>query len=403
MKVVVLQGDGMADEPIPDLGGRTPLEHARTPNLDHMAARGILGLTRTIPRGLPPGSDVGTMSILGYDPARYHTGRSPIEAASMGVELGPEDVAFRCNLVTLETPAGGVEIMRDFAAGHPPSEEAREIVVGLNRELAREGFEFHAGVSYRHLLVWRCGEHRMRTTPPHDLTDKPVAGAFPAGPGSEVLRELMERSRALLADHAVCRARLARGERAPTAIWLWGQGKRPELPTLHERFGVEGSVVAAVDLVNGLGVLAGLRRIAVPGATGFLDTNFRGKAEYGLRALADRDFLFLHVEAPDEGGHLGDPVRKVEAIENFDEKVVGTVLEGLRQAGGEWRVLVMPDHPTPCALKTHTDDPVPFVVYVSSDEQKLRGVARGYNERDAREHGIFIPEAHTLLERLLRH
>ena len=402
MKYVVLQGDGMADEPIADLGGKTPLEHARIPNLDQMAARGILGLTRTIPRGLPPGSDVGTMSILGYDPARYHTGRSPIEAASLGVELGPADVAFRCNLVTLETPEGGVEIMRDFAAGHPPSGEAAELVLDMNRALGRDGLEFHPGVSYRHLLVWRGGEDRMRTTPPHDLTDKPVAGHFPEGAGAEVLRDLMERSRGFLAEHRLCRERLARGARAPTAIWLWGQGRRPQLPTLRERFGIEGSVIAAVDLVNGLGVLAGLRRITVPGATGFLDTNFRGKAEYGLRALAERDLLFLHVEAPDEGGHMGDAQKKVEAIENFDQKVVGPLLEGLRQSGGEWRILVLPDHPTPCALKTHTSDPVPFVVYVSSDEQKPRGLPRGYNERDAREHGIFIPEAHTLLDRLLR-
>jgi 2,3-bisphosphoglycerate-independent phosphoglycerate mutase len=402
VKYVVLQGDGMADEPIAELGGKTPLEAARTPNLDHMAGRGILGLTRTIPRGLPPGSDVGTMSVLGYDPARYHTGRSPIEAASMGVELGPDDIAFRCNLVTLETPTGGVEIMRDFAAGHPPTAEAAEIVLDMNRALGREGLEFHPGVSYRHLLVWRKGESGMKTTPPHDLSDKPVAGHFPTGQGAEVLNDLIERSRAFLAEHRLCRERLARGERAANAIWLWGQGKRPKVPTLRDRYGIDGSVIAAVDLVNGLGVLAGLRRISVPGATGYLDTNFLGKAEYGLRALEERDFLFLHVEAPDEGGHLGDPQKKVEAIENFDQKVVGPILEGLRQRGGEWRIMVLPDHPTPCALKTHTDDPVPFVVYVSSDEQKPRALSRGYNERDAREQGIFIPEAHTLLERLLR-
>ncbi len=402
MKVVVLQGDGMADEPIPELGGKTPLEVARTPNLDHMASRGILGLTRTIPRGLPPGSDVGTMSVLGYDPARYHTGRSPIEAASMGVELGPDDVAFRMNLVTLETAESGGEIMRDFAGGHPSREEGAAIVADLARALGRDGLELHAGLSYRHLLVWRKGESRMRTTPPHDLSDKPIARAFPEGPGAEVLRELIERSRSLLAEHPLCEARRARGERAPTALWFWGQGRRPRLPTLRERFGIEGAVIAAVDLVNGLGVLAGLARVTVPGATGYLDTDFRAKAEYGLRALAERDFLFLHVEAPDEGGHLGDPQKKVEAIENFDEKTVGPLLEGLRAMGGEWRVLVMPDHPTPCALKTHTADPVPFVVYVSADEQKPRALSRGYNERDARDQGIFIPDGHTLLERLLR-
>jgi len=402
MKYVVLQGDGMADEPIAELGGKTPLEYARTPNLDHMASRGILGLTRTIPRGLPPGSDVGTMSVLGYDPARYHTGRSPIEAASMGVELGPDDVAFRMNLVTLESVEGGGEIMRDFAGGHPSREEGAAIVADLGTALGRDGLELHAGLSYRHLLVWRKGESRMRTTPPHDLTDKPVGRAFPDGPGADVLRDLIERSRPLLAEHARCQERRVRGERAPTAVWFWGQGKRPRLPTLRERFGVDGAVIAAVDLVNGLGVLAGLHRITVPGATGYLDTDFRAKAEYGLRALAERDFLFLHVEAPDECGHLGDPQKKVEAIENFDEKTVGPLLEGLRAMGGDWRVLVMPDHPTPCALKTHTADPVPFLVYVAADEQKPRALSRGYNERDARDQGIFIPDGHTLLERLLR-
>src|SRR2546422_167960 len=257
--------------------------------------------------------------------------------------------------------------MRDFAAGHPPTEEAAEIVRDLGRALGRDGLECHPGVSYRHLLVWRGGEGGMRTKPPHDLSDKPVAGHFPEGPGADVLRDLMERSRPFLATHPLCQARAARGERVPTAIWLWGQGKRPQVPTLRERFGVEGSVIAAVDLVNGLGVLAGLEKIAVPGATGFLDTNFRGKAEYGLRALAERDFLFLHVEAPDEGGHMGDAQKKVEAIENVDEKVVGPLLEGLRASGSEWRMLVMPDHPTPCALKTHTDEPVPFVVYIAID------------------------------------
>jgi 2,3-bisphosphoglycerate-independent phosphoglycerate mutase len=317
------------------------------------------------------------MSVLGYDPGRYHTGRSPIEAASMGVELGPNDVAFRCNLDARDA-GGRRRDHADFAAGHPATAEAAEIVLDMGRELGREGLEFYPGVSYRHLLVWRAGESRMRTTPPHDLSDKPVAGHFPEGPGSDVLRDLMERSRRFLADHRICREKLARGERAPTAIWLWGQGKRPQIPTLRDRFGIDGSVIAAVDLVNGLGVLAGLRRINVPGATGFLDTNFRGKAEYGLRALEERDLLFLHVEAPDEGGHLGDPAKKVEAIENFDEKVVGPLLEGLRRSSGEWRMLVMPDHPTPCALKTHTDDPVPFVVYVSGDDAKPRGLSRGY-------------------------
>src|SRR5437762_11440934 len=238
MKYVVLVPDGCADEPLPELEGRTPLEAAAMPALARLAARAEVGRAAVIPEGLPPGSDVGNMAILGYDPARFHTGRAPIEAASMGVELGPDDVAFRCNLVTLETPEGGTEIMRDFAAGHPPTEEAAEIVRDLGRTLGREGLEFHPGVSYRHLLVWRGGEGGMRTKPPHDLSDKPVAGHFPEGPGADVLRDLMERSRPFLATHPLCQARAARGERVPTAIWLWGQGKRPQVPTLRERFGI---------------------------------------------------------------------------------------------------------------------------------------------------------------------
>ena len=402
MKYVVVQGDGMADEAVPELNGKTPLEVARTPNLDHMASRGILGLTRTIPSGMTAGSDVGTMSVLGYDPRHHASGHAPLEAASVGVELGPQDVAFRVNLVTLETPEGGVEVMRDFAAGHPATAEAQELVKDLNAALGREGLEFHAGTGYRHLLVWRRGEDRMRTTPPHDLSDKPVAGGFPDGPGAEVLRELITRSRTFFAEHPLCRGRLTRGERAANAIWIWGQGRRIALPTLRERFGVDGSVVAAVDLVNGLGLLAGLRRVTVPGGTGQLDTNFRGKTDYGLAALADRDFLFIHVEAADESAHMGDAHKKVEAIERFDAETVGPLLEGLRQMGDEWRMLVMPDHPALCTTKMHTAEPVPFVVYVSGDEKKTQGVSRGYCEKDARDQGIFIPEAHTLLERLLR-
>jgi 2,3-bisphosphoglycerate-independent phosphoglycerate mutase len=402
MKVVVLQAGGMADEPIVELGGKTPLEYARTPHLDQMAARGILGQTRTISRGLPPGSDVGTLASLGYDPTRHRGSAAAFEAAGLGVELGPDDVAFRCNLVTLEPGEDGAPVMRDFAAGHPPTAEAAALVADLGRALAQDGLELHAGLSYRHLLVWRCGEAGMRTVPPHDLADKPVAPALPEGPGAEVLRDLMTRAEAVLAEHPTCIAKRARGERAPSGIWLWGQGRRVTLPSLGERFGTDGAVVAAVDLVNGIGTLAGLARVRVPGATGFFDTDYRGKAAAGLQALAERGFLFLHVEAADEGGHMGDPQRKVEVAERFDAEVVGPLLEGLRQTGDEWRVLVLPDHATPCTQRRHTDDPVPFLVYVSADEHKTRTVARGYGERDAREQGIFIPEAHTLLERLFR-
>jgi 2,3-bisphosphoglycerate-independent phosphoglycerate mutase len=390
MKYVILQPDGVADRPIAELGARTPLEYARTPHMDRLASCGTLGMTHTIPEGFPPGSDVGTMSLLGYDPRRYHTGRSPIEAASMGVELAPDDVAIRCNLVCI---ADGV--MRDFTAGHISTAEATEIVRDLQRRLGTDSLEFHPGVSYRHLLVWREGKAGMRTTPPHDITDRAVAEYLPAGEGAEVLRGLMEASQELLAQHAVNRARRQRGERPATSIWLWGQGKRPALPTLRQRFGLEGAVISAVDLVNGLGVLAGLEVIKVPGVTGFLDTNYQGKASYGLRALETKDLVFVHVEATDETGHMGAVDKKIQAIEDFDSKIVGPILEGLR-AVPEWRLLLTPDHATPCALKTHSPDPVPFVIAASRDLESARAT-RGYNERAAAGTGLVVREAHTLV------
>src|SRR5574340_1271651 len=316
MKYIILQPDGVADRPIAELGDRTPLEYARTPNMDSLACCGMLGMTHTIPEGLPPGSDVGTMSVLGYDPRQYHTGRSPIEAASMGVELGPDDVAFRCNLVTIE--AG---MMRDFSAGHISTPEAGEIIGDLDRALGGGGIEFHPGVSYRHLLVWRGGRSAMRTTPPHDITDRDVASYLPQGEGADRLLQLTDAAREILAVHPVNKTRRERGLAAATSIWLWGQGKRPALPTLRQRFGICGGVISAVDLVNGLGVLAGLEVIRVPGVTGFLDTNFEGKAAYALQALRDKDLMFVHVEATDEAGHMGDAQKKVQAVELFDSKI----------------------------------------------------------------------------------
>jgi 2,3-bisphosphoglycerate-independent phosphoglycerate mutase len=390
MKYLILQPDGVADQPIAALGDRTPLEYARTPNMDRLASCGILGMTHTIPKGLPPGSDVGTMSILGYDPRRYHTGRSPIEAASMGVELGPDDVAFRCNLVCIEDG-----VMQDFTAGHISTEEAGEIVRDLQHQLGTDGIEFHPGVSYRHLLVWKDGKTSMRTTPPHDITDRSVAEHLPDGDGADVLRRLMAASQELLAQHAVNRARRERGQRVATSIWLWGQGKRPALPTLRQRFGLEGAVISAVDLVNGLGILAGLEVIKVPGVTGFLDTNYQGKASYGLRALQRKDLVFIHVEATDETGHMGAVDKKVQAVEDFDSKIVGPILEGLRETG-DWRLLLMPDHATPCALKTHSSDPVPFMVVETRDLETARS-ARTYGERAAAATGLVVEAAHTLL------
>ncbi len=397
MKYIILQGDGMADYPLEKYGGKTPLEIAATPNMDWLASHGVFGLAHTIPDGFPPGSDVGNMNILGYDPALYHTGRAPLEAASLGVALSPVDIAFRCNFVTLGKKTNGV-VMEDFTAGHISSEEAAEIVRDLNRELGGDGIEFHSGVSYRNLMVWRAGKEKMETTPPHDITDQAIGAYFPKGDGAELIMDLQRRSQKLLAAHSVNRKREREGKRPATSIWLWGQGRAPALPTLKERFGIEGAVISAVDIINGLGAYAGLARIKVPGATGYFDTNYKGKGEYGVAALERKDLIFIHVEAPDEAGHMGDAAKKIKAIEDFDEKVVGTVLSGMAKRR-DWRLLLLPDHPTATILKTHVGDPVPFVLFRA--EEPAAPQPRGYNERDAAKTGVVAPRAFELIDALI--
>ena len=397
MKYIVLQGDGMADYPLEALGGKTPLEAARTPNMDWLATHGVFGIAHVIPEGFPPGSDVGNMSIMGYDPTVYHTGRSPLEAAGMGVALGPNDIAFRCNLVTLGG-SGDDLFMEDFTSGHISTQEAAEIIHDIGEQLGGNGVEFFAGVSYRHLMVWRAGKEKMSTTPPHDITDRKIASYLPKGEGAACLLNLMEASKPILADHSVNQKRRASGQRPATMIWLWGQGRAPALPPLTKRFGIRGGVISAVDIINGLGVYAGLERIYVPGITGFLDTNYLGKGEYGVKSLEKNDFVFIHVEAIDEAGHMGDVEKKIQAIEDFDERVVGTVLKGMRHRR-DWRVLLMPDHPTAIALKTHVADPVPFVLF--SAEEPRNNDAVGYNESDAVKSGVVAKQGFRLMEALI--
>jgi len=397
MKYIILQGDGMADYPLEVLGGKTPLEAARTPNMDWLAAHGVYGIAHVIPEGFPPGSDVGNMSIMGYDPAVYHTGRSPLEAASMGVALGPNDIAFRCNLVTLGGDGNGT-FMEDFTSGHISTEEAADVIRDLDRELGGDGIEFFPGVSYRHLMVWRAGKEGMETTPPHDITDQKTAAYMPKGDGAERLLELMTASQRILAEHPLNKRRQAEGHRQATSIWLWGQGKAPQLPPLTQRFGITGGVISAVDIIHGLGVYAGLERIHVPGITGFLDTNYVGKGEYAVRSLEKNDLVFVHVEATDEAGHMGDVEKKIQALEDFDEKVVGTVLKGMAHRK-DYRILLMPDHPTAIALKTHVADPVPFVLFSAKDPQNNGNV--GYNEKDAAATGIVAKKAYRLIEALI--
>jgi 2,3-bisphosphoglycerate-independent phosphoglycerate mutase len=366
--------------------------------MDWLAAHGVFGLVHTIPEGFPPGSDVGNMTILGYDPAIYHTGRSPLEAASMGVRLGPRDIAFRCNLVTVRAE-GDDAVMEDFTAGHITTAEADEIIRDLNRSVARGGIEFHTGVSYRHLMVWRDGKEEMSTTPPHDITDQKVGPYLPQGEDAELLNSLMQESRKLLASHPINRRRRKRGERTATTIWLWGQGRAPALPVLTERFGIKGGVISAVDIINGLGFYAGLERVQVPGITGFLDTNYKGKGDYALAGLEKYDLMFIHIEATDEAGHMGDLSGKIKAIEDIDEKVIGTLLQGMSR-WRDWKLLLLSDHATPIALKTHAPDPVPFALYSTTGPEKSNKL--GFNEPDAKRGQIVLRQGTRLIEALIR-
>ena len=346
MKYVVCVPDGASDEPVAALGGRTPLEAAAMPNLAALARRGEVGRAATIPPGFPPGSDVGNLSILGYDPALHHTGRAPIEAAAMGLRLAPDQVAYRCNLVTV----GSDGTMVDFAGGHPTTEAAAEVLAALEAELGSDGIAFHPGVQYRHILVTPETWADAECVPPHDLTGKPAV--WPTGPAADRLRDVMEASRAVVGRFGL----------AANQVWLWGQGPQPEVPSFASKFGLDAALVSAVDLVRGLGALTGIRAVPVEGATGWYDTNYEGKRDACLETLAAGTDLFLiHVEASDEAGHAGDVAAKVEALENWDRRILGPLVEGL-DALGPWRLLLLPDHPTPVELRTHTSDPVPYVL-----------------------------------------
>jgi len=396
MKYIVLLGDGMPDEGIESLGGKTPLQFARTPAMDFMAQRGLLGLAHTIPPGYPPGSDVANLSVFGYDPRTCYTGRSPLEAASMGVALGPADVAFRLNLVNLRDDAGTV-VMADYSSGHITTEESHELIAALAAELGDSEFEFHPGISYRHLLVWRNGKAELELTPPHDISGKSIAQHLPQGEGAETLLRLMKQSQAILTNHPVCRQRLAAGKTPATSIWLWGHGKAPQMETYRDKFNLTGAVISAVDLVRGIGVYAGLEIIKVPGATGYLDTNYQGKAAAALDALERHDFVYLHVEAPDESSHSGSIENKIQAIEDFDSKIVAPICEGIKKFG-EYRILCTPDHPTPLRLMTHTSDPVPFIIYRGEDA--LKPGIEGYDEVSAAKTGYVLEDGFRLMELL---
>jgi 2,3-bisphosphoglycerate-independent phosphoglycerate mutase len=401
-KYLILIGDGMADYPIAELGGKTPLQAARTPNLDRLARKGTLGRVSTIPPGFSPGSDVANLTVFGYDPAVYYTGRAPLEAVAMGVKLGPADVAFRCNLITLSREAGDI-YLEDFSAGHISTEEARKIITDLGKELGSEEFNFYPGVSYRHLVVWRNGETslRLKTTPPHDITGRNISPHIPEGDGDEEVLWLMNRAQKILPSHPVNRERIQTGKKPANAIWLWGQGKAPVLEPMTRRFGIRGSVISAVDLIKGIGFYAGLEVVNVPGATGYLDTNYAGKTQYALKALETKDLVYVHVEAPDEAAHNGNRQDKIQAIEDFDQKIVGPILEGAENFGG-YRVLILPDHFTPLTLKTHSAEAVPFLVFSSEEQDSPPKEGRAFDEESAQKTGFLLERGHDLMEKFIR-
>lgn len=355
MKTVVLIGDGMGDWPCPELDNQTPLQAAHIPNMRKIAAAGNLYLADTIPPGLPPGSDVANLGLLGYDAREFYTGRAPIEAAGAGIPLLPSDVAIRCNLVNIDDNR-----MVDYSAGHISNEDATPIIETLQAELGREGLTFHPGVQYRHLVVWNEGPDQPVTMPPHDILTQDITPHLPKGLRAQDLIDLMEASKPILAKHPVNKARIERGETPVTQIWLWGQGPALRLPTYQELYDFTGSIITAVDLVKGIGVLAGLDTPSIPGATGWVDTNYAGKVEAALEALSRQDFAYVHIEAPDECGHVGDAKLKTSAIEAFDEQVVGPVWREMEARGEPYRLLVTMDHRTPIKIRGHSAEPVPL-------------------------------------------
>jgi 2,3-bisphosphoglycerate-independent phosphoglycerate mutase len=414
-KYLVLIGDGMSDYPLKELKGKTPLQAAKTPNMDYLAQNGTCGWVSNIPEGMAPGSDVAAMSIFGYDPKKFYTGRGPLEAASLGVKLKKGDLAFRCNLVTIRDGK-----MEDFTAGHISTEEAKKIIETLNQKLGSKGIRFYPGLSYRHLLLMSnvkysaSGGSNVVCTPPHDITGKLVEDYLPKGLGADLLKHLMKESIMPLLEHPVNIKRIKEGKKPASMIWLWGQGGAPQLRSFKKQYKKSAAVITAVHLIKGLGRILGMKVIDVPGATGFLDTNYKGKAQYALRALKKHDLVFVHVEAPDECGHMGDVRGKIRAIEDFDKKVVGTILEGIKGkkreeegGGGNFKILLLPDHPTPIVKMTHTSEAVPFAIY----EEGVRGHkrasegkegVRGFNEKEVKKAKLRIREGWRMMGRFLK-
>lgn len=399
MKYIVVLGDGMADQPLEELGGKTPLEYAQTPQMDALAKKGSIGMVRTVPEGMSPGSDTANLSVLGYDPKIYYSGRSPLEALNIGVDLENGDVAVRANLVTLSEEEEEYEAKRilDHSSDEISTEEAAQLLEAVREVLEDERFQFYVGTSYRHCLIWSRGQVTP-LTPPHDILERKVADYLPSDPH---LRRMQERSYEILSAHPLNRERVARGENPANSLWFWGAGTRPALDSFQGKYGKRGVMISAVDLLKGIAVGAGLTNVTVEGANGGLHTNYEGKAQAAVDALTEKgyDFAYIHVEAPDEMGHQGSAQRKIQAIQYLDARVIRPVKEGLERAGEDFRMLIMPDHPTPVRIRTHTADPVPYLLY---DSTKKESHTWTYCEAEAAGSGRVFSRGYELMAYLLR-
>lgn len=399
MKYIVMLGDGMADYPVEALDGKTPLEVAKKPNIDRLARGGRLGMVKTVPDGLKPGSDVANLSAMGYDPLKCYTGRSPLEAVSIGIQMDDTDVAFRCNLITLSDDAEYAEkTMVDYSSGEITTAEAAELIRAVDEAFRTDEILFYPGISYRHCMIWHQGPVGLNLTPPHDISDRKITEYLPQNP---VILDLMKRSYEILKDHPINQDRIARGLNPANSIWLWGEGTRPGVTGFEAAYGVKASVISAVDLIKGIGLCAGMKVIEVEGATGNIDTNFKGKGEAALKTLLEgQDLVYIHVEAPDECGHHGDLEGKIQAIERIDQDIVGPLLKGLEAAGEDYSILVMPDHPTPISIKTHISDPIPYLLYCSTDVTDS-GIDT-YTEKTGKSTGVYVEPGYLLMQQLLK-
>lgn len=400
MKYIIFLCDGMADYPVDSLGGKTPLAVANNPNMDELCKKSELGLVKTVAEHLSPGSDVANLSVMGYDPDIYYTGRSPLEALSIGVNLKDTDVTFRANIVTLSDEENYADkTMIDYSSGEITTEEAHILINYLKENMNFDNIELHGGTSYRHLLVWDGGSTDVNLTPPHDISDRKVTDYLPKGQGADVLLEIMKKSHELLSNHPINKDRMARGLNPANSLWIWGEGTKPMLSEFTQKYGISGTMISAVDLLKGIGNGTKMEVLEVTGATGNIDTNFDGKAEAAIDAFRrGTDFVYIHMEAPDECGHHGDIEGKIRSIELIDEKVIKPVVDFLKSTGEDFRVLITPDHPTPIALKTHVRDAIPFVIY---DSRNDTGSGLDYTEENAKSTGLYIEPGYKLMEKLL--